>query len=180
MGYAEIFLVGGTVGTWALVGVTRWLAKGQLSVLKGQLSIAQEQRKIQLYLELRKDFDGHLIEHRKILARQFLENAHADEINEPVVNFFEDMGMLLRRDLLDHDMIWDTFSYYARMWRSACRDYIAKVRVDLGGDETLFTDFDYLSERMCEAEARKRGKTRGELEPSPSQLKTFLEAEAAL
>ena len=180
MGYAEIFLVGGTVGTWALVGVTWWLAKGQVSLLKGQLSIGQEQRKIQLYLELRKDFDGHLIEQSRILARRFLENAHAEEINEPVLNFFEDMGMLLRRDLLDHDMIWDTFSYYARMWRSASRDYIAKVRADLGGDETLFTDFDYLSERMCDAEVRKRGKTRGELEPSPSQLKAFLEAEGRL
>ena len=161
------------VGTWALVLCTAWL-------VKRQLSIAKEQAQIQLYLELRKEFDGYLIEQRKILARQFLERASFEEINEPVLNFFEDMGMLLRRNLLNHDMIWDTFSYYARMWRSASRDYIATMRTDLGGDETLFTDFDYLAERMCEAEARKRGKTRGELEPSPSQLKTFLEAEAAL
>ena len=161
------------VGTWALVICTGWL-------VKRQLSIAKEQAQIQLYLELRKEFDGYLIEQRKILARKFLEHASIDKINEPVLNFFEDMGMLLRRGLLDHDMIWDTFSYYARMWRSASRDYIAKMRADLGGDETLFTDFDYVAERMCEAEVRKRGKIRGELEPSPSQLKNFLEAEGRL
>jgi len=161
------------VGTWALVICTGWL-------VKRHLSIAKEQAQIQLYLELRKEFDGYLIEQRKILARKFLDHASADEINEPVLNFFEDMGMLVRRNLLDHDMIWDTFSYYVRTWRSASRDYIAKVRADLGGDETLFTDFDYLAECMCEAEAQKRGKTRGELEPSPSQLQTFLEVEGRL
>jgi hypothetical protein len=36
------------VGTWALVGATLWLVHGQLST-------AKEQRKLQLYLELRKD-----------------------------------------------------------------------------------------------------------------------------
>ena len=55
------------IGTWALVGVTIWL-------VKGQLSIAKEQRKIQLFLELRKEFDGSLLSERKLLAQQLLDN----------------------------------------------------------------------------------------------------------
>ncbi|HEX4158065.1 MAG TPA: hypothetical protein VHY79_06290 [Rhizomicrobium sp.] len=160
------------VGIWALVAVTFWL-------VKGQLTIAKEQRKIQLFLELRKEFDGSLISDRKLLARQLLDSVAHEEINEPVMNFFEDMGMLLRRDFLDREMIWDTFSYYARMWWSACKDYIAKERANLG-DNTLFRDFDWLVERISEDDVRKRRKTRAELEPSPSDLRVFLGAEARL
>jgi hypothetical protein len=45
------------VGTWALVIAT-------ICLVRGQLSVAKEQRKIQLYLELRKNFDGPLISAR--------------------------------------------------------------------------------------------------------------------
>ena len=91
MNWPEIALA---VGTWALAGLALWQVKGQLSV-------AKEQRKIQLYLELRKDFDGDLVPDRKLLARQLLDNTSHEDINEALMDFFEDMGMLLRRDFLD-------------------------------------------------------------------------------
>jgi hypothetical protein len=160
------------VGTWVIAGATLWL-------VKGQLSIAKEQRKIQLYLELRKQFHGSLIPARKLLARQLLDAASYEEINETVMDFFEDMGMLIRREYLDREMIWDTFSYYARMWRSACRDYVVKVRTD-HADNTLFTDFDNLVEWICEEDAKRQHKSRAELEPSTSDVKRFLEEEAGL
>src|SRR5215831_8887190 len=98
-------------------------------------------------------------------------------MNEPVLNFFEDMDMLLRRGFLDRDMIWDTFSYYARMWWTACRDYIVTERAN---DNSLFSDFDWLVERISEDDALKLRKSRTEVEASPSQLRIFLEAEASL
>jgi hypothetical protein len=33
------------------------------------------------------------------------------------MNFFEDMGMLLRREFLDRDMIWGTFSWAEKRQR---------------------------------------------------------------
>src|SRR5215472_11004820 len=110
-------------GTWALVIVT-------VLLVRGQLSVAKEQRKIQLYLELRKEFDGPLISARKLLARQLLDGVPHDKINEPVMNFFEDMGMLVRRGYIDGNMIWETFSYYVKMWWGVCKDYIARERDD--------------------------------------------------
>ena len=160
------------IGTWALVGVTIWL-------VKGQLSIAKEQRKIQLFLELRKEFDGSLISDRKLLAQQLLDNKPHEEINEPVPNFFEDMGMLLRRDYLDREMIWDTFSYYVTRWWSSLKAYIAKERTDKG-DDTLFKDLEYLVETMYRDEMMKRRKTRTELEPTSAEVNRFLKEEANL
>ena len=167
------------IGTWALVavtlalvGVTWWLARGQLGVAKEQLTV-------EIYLELRKEFDGPLITARKLLAQQLLENRPHYEINEPVLNFFEDVGMLIRRGYLEREMIWDTFSYYTTNWWSACKDYIAEERSNKG-DTTLFTDFGDLVEQIYKDEMEERHKTRAELEPSPNELQRFLHEEARL
>ena len=172
MGSAQIAEIGVAVGTWAVAGLTWWL-------VKGQLSIAKEQRKIQLYLELRKEFDGPLISKRKLLSQQILDSKPHEEMNEPVMNFFEDMGMLVRRDYVDREMIWDTFSFYATRWWSACKDYITKERADKS-DNTLFKDFEGLVEKIYEDEIKERQKTRTELEPSRSDLTQFLKEEARI
>jgi hypothetical protein len=166
MDWAQVIVA---AGTWALVAGTFWLVKGQLSV-------AKEQRQIQLYLELRKEFDGPLISQRKLLAQALLVSRPYEEINERVLDFFEDMGMLVRRNYVDREMIWDTFSYYATRWWSACKDYIAHERAEKG-DNTLFADFEKLVERIYNDEMTKRQKTRTELEPSALEIKRFLENE---
>jgi hypothetical protein len=168
MDWPQIIIAGGTV---ALVVVT-WL------LVRGQLSIAKEQVQVQLYLEIRKEFDAdRLVSARKRLAQQLLKNPSSDDLQEDVMNFFEDMGMLFRRGYLDREMIWDTFGYYARMWWSACKDYILDERA---GDETFFTDFELLVEQICVDEAKKVNKARANLEPSQSDIKAFLEGEAQL
>lgn len=160
------------VGTWALVAATLWL-------VKGQVSMAKEQLKIQLYLELRKEFDGHsLLSAREIFAGQLLDGKPYAEMNQAVLTFFEDLGMLFRRDYLDREMIWDTFGYFVKMWWSASKDYIAKERAIYGGDTFFFRDFQFLVERLSEDDVKKRCKPRAELEPSASDIKAFLETEA--
>ncbi len=140
------------LGTWALVLITWRLVKKQLSAAKEQFNeqstIAKEHVKVQLYLvEIRKEFDGdRLVSARKRLAQQLLRDPSSGDLQEDVMNFFEDMGMLFRRGYLDREMIWDTFGYYARMWWSACKDYIAEERVQ---DETFFTTLGCLLSRFA-------------------------------
>jgi hypothetical protein len=162
------------VGTWALALITWWLVRRQLST-------AKEQLKVQLYLEVRKEIDGgRLTSSRKRLAQQLLQDPSRHDVQEDVMNFFEDMGMLFRRDYLDREMIWDTFGYYARMWWSACRNYIADERARHSRDETFFSDFEFLVERICEDDANRLKKARANLEPSQSDIKAFLDGEAQL
>jgi hypothetical protein len=108
MGSVEIALA---VGTWALVLVTWLLGRQQI---QGQLSVAREQLRMQFFLELRRQFDGPLVSERKLLAQKLKSGAPRDEINEPVLDFFEDLGMLVRRDYIDREMVWDTFSYTSK------------------------------------------------------------------
>ena len=172
------------VGTWALVVVTLvsviviWRL-GQRQI-EGQLSVAREQLRVQFHLELRKQFDGPLLHERKLLAQQLKAGAANDEINERVLDFFEDLGMLVRCNYIDREMVWDTFSYYAKGWWSACKDYITAERADKGHNSTLFSDFGDLVEIIYADEKKKRGKTRAELEPSPLELQRFLDDEGRL
>lgn len=65
---------------------------------------------------MRKQFDGSLLSERRLLAQQLKVSAHHDDINERVLDFFEDLGMLIRRDYIDREMVWDAFSYYVKGW----------------------------------------------------------------
>jgi hypothetical protein len=177
----DFWLVVGTwalaVGTWALLLVTWRLGQRQI---RGQLSVAREQLRMQFFLELRKQFDGPLVSERKLLAHKLKSAAPHAEINEPVLDFFEDLGMLVRRDYVDREMVWDTFSYYVKGWWGACKDYITRERIDKGGDATLFTDFGNLAEMMYAVEMKKTGQPRIALEPSATTIQRFLDGEAGL
>lgn len=160
------------VGTWALALATLWLVHGQVST-------AKDQRKIQLYLELRKEFDGHtLLKAREMFAVQILDGKPHEEMNQAVLTFFEDLGMLFRRKYLDLEMVWETFGYFVKMWWSAAKDYIAKERANYNGDRFFFKDFQLLVEQLSEYDVKKRCKPRAELEPSAADIKAFLETEA--
>jgi hypothetical protein len=157
------------LGTWALVLIT-------LALVLITRRIAKEQVKVELYLKLREGFDGaRIMAARKALAHQLLNKAPHHEIQEDVMDFFEDMGMLLRRRYVDGDMVWDTFSYYGMGWWSACKDYAAEER-RRHGDPTLFTGFEDLAKQI-----RRRaveGLQKADL--TPPEVEAFLKDEARL
>jgi hypothetical protein len=184
---AEIFVA---VGTWALVAVTLALAwatwqlvKGHLSTAEEQLKIrqstAEEQRKIELYLELRREFDSiRMADVRVLFAGQLLDGKPHDEMDQAILTFFEDVGMLVRRNYLDREMVWETFGHFAKMWWGACREYVATEQSHFGGDPFFFGDFKYLVEQIYEVDLNKRLKSRAELAPSRSEVEFFLKTEA--
>jgi hypothetical protein len=101
-------------GTWALAVVafaSFWL---QLYFSRKQLRESREAARdevgVRLFLQMTERFDSeHMRRQRKTLASQYLgqrsrgpENERFYlEINDDVLNFFEDLGSLLRRHLLD-------------------------------------------------------------------------------
>lgn len=137
---------------WAAVIVAMIVVAAQIW---WQLKIAKEQLRVNFYLKLRDQFDS--LEFRKarqflaqqLLAKDFQQGSMRtpshEEISETVMNFFEDMGMLYRRNYLDHEMIIQTFSYHGLGWWNACKAYILEERRRHKGDQTLFCDFEKLT-----------------------------------
>jgi|ERR1700733_4155226 len=167
----ELWLV---LGTWALVIVTVVLAYSTYRATRTDL-------RLRLHLKFLDRFDEiRMRGHRKLLAQQLLASAPHDDIQEDVMNFFEDLGAFLTLKHLDDDLLWGTFSFYITHWWSACKDYISEERQVQGNDESLFADFQEMVNHVYEMEAKARGKTRAMLEPSASEIRRFLQAEARL
>jgi hypothetical protein len=118
-----------------------------------------------------------IVTERKKLAEQLLDNAPHDDIQETVMNFFESIGMLLRKNYLDIDMVWSGFCFHAIRWWGLCKDYILEERGIQNNDKTIFEEFERLVDELYKQEMKERKLTRAELEPTQQDLKRFLEAE---
>lgn len=76
----------------------------------------------------------------------------------PVLGFFENIGHLVRRRVLDREMIWNKFGWYIIRYHialSAGQSLIEQNRAS-EGDTTLWEEFDWLNGEMLRI-YRKRG-----------------------
>lgn len=192
----EIWITLTAIASWALVLVT-WFAmtkqikatregiQEQINVsregLREQLQMEKDDLKLRLQISYEDKFDGPaLISERKKLAEQILGNASHEDIQEAVLNFFESIGMLLKKQYFDIDMAWSVFSFYATRWWSASKDYISEERSLENNDNTIFEDFEYFVDQMYIYETEKRHLSRAQLEPSKLDIERFLKAEQNL
>lgn len=166
--YIELSLA---LASWALVAVTVWLARSQSRSIRTDL-------RARLQLAFTDRFDGpRLAKARKELASYFLTTPSPGDrhrIDETLMNFFEDLGLFARRDYLDRELIWSTFGFYAVRWWAACKGYVLEER-RLEHDASLFDQFEYLAMHFVAHDAEKNLE-----EPTPSDLKRFLEDERDL
>ncbi len=147
--------------------------------------VAKEQMMVEIQLKTQETFDSlALVVARGKLAAQFLDEivnnassaARHDIIKEDVMNFFEMVGMFLRRGYLDEEMTWSSFGYHIIRWWGACEAYIKEERV-LKNDSTLFIEFENLLDKMYEVEIKERHESMQKIIPSKTEIKEFLEEE---
>lgn len=166
--------------TGGLVFFTWKLVKGQNRSTDEQLRIAREQMRVEIQLKLQDTFDSRsMMFTRRNLANQFIVKLDYKHIQEELMNYFETVGMLLKRKYADKEMIWIAFGYYGRLWWSACNDYILEVRRQQN-DPTLFAEFEYLANELNDFEAKRLKKTRSEIELPQSQVDKFLKEERSI
>lgn len=174
------------IASWALVAVTFWMARRQVQIGEKQVALAldlakqqadalRSELKARLQLQFADRFDSHtLIAARRELAQNYLHHQSHEEIQETVLDFFEDMGLFWRREYLDEELIWSTFGFYGVRWWAICKNYILQER-KAQNDLTLFDDFESLTQMFV-----SRDKAAGNVEADDADLKRFLEAELKL
>ena len=162
------------IASWALVGITYYL-------VRKQIKIAREDLKVRLQTSFEEKFESQLIiVERKKLALQLMQQANHEDIQEPILNFFESVGMLLKRGYFDKEMAWVGFGYYVIRWWASCKDYVFEERRRNNNDKTIFEEFEYLVDQVFQVEIKERNLSRAELEPSKDDINTFLTAESNL
>ncbi len=159
---------------WFAIRQSRDTRKAVDGMIKAQLAAAREENGVRLYLHMKQIWDSERMEQcRKALAEYFINaptprtDQFYENMNERVPNFFEDLGSMLKLNLVDERLIYDLMSNHVKEWYEACEPYIVWLQED---DKELFENFKYLRDRMKALEPT-------EADLSKERIQEFLEEE---
>lgn len=165
------------LGTWVLV-------IGTLIAMWWQARQQQRLASANAVMELRDRFDSPAMRVARAELAEFLLAPTPGEgpPNFELPRFFELMGFLTHRKVLDPEMIWNGFGgwvsgYWNRLRRPV--DFIGVARSDFQ-DPLIFAEFEWLEKRMVEIDRRRLGSAFSNLLESDEEAKRLLSREATL
>jgi hypothetical protein len=97
--------------------------------------------------------------------------------SEDVLDFFEMIGMLVRRRTLDSHLVWHIFFHWINGYVSAASEHIATVR---NSNPTIWQDLTYLRRKLVLIEKRERRCADSDIQLSMAAVRGFLEEESGL
>ena len=140
-------------GTWALV-------IGTLLLMYWQTRSAQHLNSANAVMTLRERFDGtRMRAARRHLSERLLAHAHDDIASMEVVTFFELVGTLTHRKVLEEELVWEAFGSWASAYYWGLRnpeDLIGKLREDLR-DPLIFHEYEWLCKTVSEIDRMRLG-----------------------
>jgi len=145
------------IAVWSLIG-TWILVVGTLLLMYWQTRTSQRLNSANAVMALRERFDSlHMRAARRHLSQRLLAQAHDDISSVEVVTFFELVGTLTHRGLLDAELVWEAFGSWIVAYYWAVRhptDLVGKIRSDLK-DPLLFHEFEWLHGRVVSIDAHR-------------------------
>jgi hypothetical protein len=125
-------------------------------------------------------FEGkEMREYRRLFATDLLRGTKIDIIGHvPVLEFFEEVGYMTRRGVLDKGMVWNSFFWWLAPYYQLSQRHIKIAREDLQST-VYFRDIEWLHEELCKVAAKEQGQKQY-LHRSPAFNEQFLEYEAAI
>jgi len=141
-----------------LTAFSTWvLAIGTLIILFWQTYQTQILNSANAVMNLRDKFDSARMRSvRRHLSERLLKQAHEDIASIEVVTFFELVGTLTHRRVLDQEMVWEAFGTWLTAYWWALRhpvDWVGKLRHDLE-DPLIFHEYEWLVNRVLELDRR--------------------------
>jgi hypothetical protein len=150
-----------SVAIWTLVG-TWVLVLGTLILMYWQTRLSQHLNSANAVMSLRERFDSaRMRAARRHLADRLLRQAHQDIASVEVATFFELVGTLTHRKVLDDDLVWEAFGNWIESYYWALRtpvDLIGQLRTNLE-DPLVFHEFEWLHQRVEQLDRRHGGPT---------------------
>jgi hypothetical protein len=137
-----------------------------------QLLQARDSDRIKHLLSFVHDFECEpMVSIRRTVAEKRLKGEVFPPEGQKVLDFFETIGLLVRRNYLKVDDVWDCFSYWMFNVYASFRDDIEQEQRD---DISYYEDFTDLIEQLRKIEARKGC---SEDRPSPEEVEDFWQDE---
>ncbi|MBI1818662.1 MAG: hypothetical protein HYR72_27070 [Deltaproteobacteria bacterium] len=144
-----------------------WSAVAALAAVAGVLLAAWQLREaarstqftaaLESIYRLNKEWDD-LADNRAAAATALLAGIPITRNNhiENALDFFDFLGLMVKRGYLDDEMAWHEFYYSAHPYWVATREYVRQQRT-AANEPALWEDFDDLVPRLVDVEARHRG-----------------------
>jgi hypothetical protein len=93
-----------------------------------------------------------------------------------VLDFFDDLGVLLEKKVVPIELLWSGFCYWVLRYRILLKDYINWIRKE-ENDPTFYCDFENLFKRILKREEKER---HTKIEITSEQLQDFIQEEMRL
>lgn len=175
-----------TIATWVLAIITFLLVIVTFWMARRLSEDSRVDLKVRNHMMMEEKFDSPImVACRKKLALALLAGAPHDEIQDDVMNFFETVGLLYKRDLIERELAYNTFSYYAPSWWYAVEAYVRDERSANPStedhDPTIFEEFEYLTAELNKVVANRRRLKPSDIEAEIAAYRdTFLKEESEL
>jgi len=154
------------VGTLASIFFTYRGMQSQARSFAGSVSA-------DLALKLLRDFESRSnVELRSRVSNALLKGLRLAEA-EDLFDFFEQIGLFVRRDLLDAEIAYSFFFHWVNLYWVAGRQIIQQKREGAAG---LWVDFEYLYSKLLQIEIKTDPKSRF-INLSPELIRASLEEE---
>lgn len=164
------------IAAWALV-------VGTLFLMYWQTRQTQQLNAANSILVLRERFDSpRMRRQRRQLATHLLGDRKEDLTSVEVATFFELIGALTRRKVLDVDLVWEAFGTWITSYYFALRnpvDLIGKTRSDLG-DPLVFHEFEWLYHKVMDIDRHSLGPTHTAQIEQEGETRAILRSESTL
>jgi hypothetical protein len=120
-----------------------------------QLKEFQAEGQVQHLLTLDQKFDQEpMLTYRRGLAEKRLKNEEDPDELYPLLDFFETVGLLVKRGYLDDSDVWNTYSYPVFVLNADARQIIEQRQRE---DPTTYAEFSWLVGRLQRIEADEHG-----------------------
>ncbi|HZY71067.1 MAG TPA: hypothetical protein VFF67_08855 [Thermoplasmata archaeon] len=141
-------------------GATWAVALGTVVILWWQVRVSQQLNSGNAVMALRERFEApRLRRARRELSQRLLAGKHEDITSLEVAAFFELVGALTHRKVLDRFMVWEAFGTWTTGYFYALRhpvDVIGRARRELK-DPLIMHEMEWLSARVLEIDRRVLG-----------------------
>ncbi len=170
-----------SVALWSLAG-TWALVVGTLLVMYWQTRSAQHLNSANAVMALRERFDSaRMLAARRHLAERLLKHAHEDIASMEVVTFFELVGALTHRKVLERELVWEAFGSWVGAYYWFLRhpdDLVGRLREDLK-DPLIFHEYEWLYHTLVDIDRARLGE-QAEAADDAETARRLLERETQL
>jgi hypothetical protein len=120
------------------------------------------------------EFHSERIKNARYRAAKAFDDKKDSKQSEDLLDFFESIAMLVKRDALDEMMVWSMFGYWMKRYWHACKTHIQTKQQ---ADPTLWEDFTDLIIRFEKLDKKKHGDNPPRDSSSEEELTRFVKEE---